>query len=75
MAKKVHSQKTIHRNDKKYIGFKRSGSINVKVSPTAKGQLISAGTYDIKTKSWNDCSRRSCIPTAVKKMFETSFDV
>ena len=75
MAKNVHTQKTIHWNDKKYIGFKRGGSINVKVFQTAKGQRISAGTYDIATQTWNDCSRKCCLPTTVKKMFEAAFGV
>jgi hypothetical protein len=74
MAKKVHSQKTVNGKDgKKYVGFKRKNSINVKVSRTAKDQLISVATYDLKTKTWNDCNHKCFLPTHVKEFFETFF--
>ena len=75
MMKKVHTQKTVNYNNKKYVGHKRNNAINVKVSQTAKGQLISAGSFNLKTKTWSDCGRKGSLPTPVKKIFEDSFDI
>lgn len=71
--KTVRTQKTIHYNNKKYVGIKRNGCLNVKVAQTAKGQFLSAGTYNFETGSWSDSSRRCGLPSPVKKLFEEAF--
>lgn len=71
----VRTQKTIDYNNKKYVGIKRNGCLNVKVAQTAKGQFLNAGNYNLETRSWSEGNHRCGIPSEVKRRFEEAFNL
>ena len=76
MARKSSTRarkKTVVFKDKTYIGVLKNGVLSVKFQNSAKGQLLTAGSYDIATATWQNGSRKAPLPGAVRTEFEKAF--
>ena len=57
-----------------YSWEKKNDKINVYIEKTAQGQTTVAGTYDIKSKTWQNSRRKITVPSEIKTMIEILCD-
>lgn len=69
----VRKQKTITDGNRKFVGTLRNGTLAVKVTQTAKGQMLLTGVYDVATAVWKDGNRKAPLPKTVRNEFEKAF--
>ena len=74
MSKKfVKKQKTIHYKNKTFVGNFKNGVLTIKVTQTAQGQMLLAGSYDVAAAKWQEGNRKAALPKAVRDEFEKAF--
>lgn len=49
---------------------RKNGKINVYIEKTAQGQNTIAGTYDVKTKSWQNSRKKIVVPNDIRHKIE-----
>lgn len=72
-SKVVKKQKTIHYGKKTFVGNMKNGVLTVKVTQTAQGQMLLAGSYDVAAARWQEGSRKAALPKPVQGEFEKAF--